>query len=404
MIAHAYRTVPYYRETMDRLGLKPSAIQTVEDLEKLPVIERLDVQKNPDYFVSTAQPKTKYFKLQSGGSTGEPCTIYHHSADLFQNAAHSIRERSIMNKHIGKSMGYKETILASRISSAAEIREYVRNNGFFPKGVGVERNFLSILDPPEKNLLEINNFQPDVLLSYGSYLEILFPYILKTGSDFHKPKLVMYGADGLSSSVRKLITETFQIPVFSSYQAIEALKIGFECEEHSGLHLNIDLYPVRIADEKGRSLTLGESGDVILSNLINKATVLLNYRLGDITQIQKEPCRCGRTLPLMSFPQGRTDDWILLPSGKVLHPQSVRTIFTREKELWSYQVVQDDETRFRVFIVTSNPEQKQIQARITSRFVELFGQSVQVEISFVDSIARTSGGKTRVIISPKKRV
>ena len=53
----------------------------------------------------------------------------------------------------------------------------------------------------------------------------------------------MYGGDGLPEAVRRLIEGDFGVAVFSAYQAIEALRIGFECEAHAGFHLNEDLYP-----------------------------------------------------------------------------------------------------------------------------------------------------------------
>lgn len=320
MVAHAYRTVPYYRETMDRLGLRPDDFQTADDLARLPLIERDQLQRDPEYFVSTAQSKERYLKLRSGGSSGAPCTVYHDVAAVFQNAAHGKRERSMITTLIGKSLGYRETVIASPLSASQKVQEFCQKHGFFPRGVRIQRQYLSLLDSPGKNVPLLNNFKPDVIRSYGSYQGILFPYLHVTGEPFHRPKVITYGGDELSTSVRRLITETFGIPVFSTYQAIEALKIAFECEQHGGLHLNIDLYPVRAADAEGRSLPPGESGDVVVSNLVNKATVLLNYRLGDIACMLPEPCPCGRSLPLLSFPQGRTDDWIRLPSGKVVHP------------------------------------------------------------------------------------
>jgi phenylacetate-coenzyme A ligase PaaK-like adenylate-forming protein len=110
-----------------------------------------------------------------------------------------------------------------------------------------------------------------------------------------------YSSDSLSSSVRRLIAEKFGLPVLSTYEAVEAFKIGFECHQRVGIHLNIDLYPVRVVNAQGEPLPDGESGDVVVSNLVNRATVLLNYRLGDIATKLSVPCPCGRSLPLLSI-------------------------------------------------------------------------------------------------------
>ena len=55
-VAHAYEHVPYYRETMRRLGLGPADFETASDLAKLPLIEREQLQRDPEYFVSRAEP------------------------------------------------------------------------------------------------------------------------------------------------------------------------------------------------------------------------------------------------------------------------------------------------------------------------------------------------------------
>jgi phenylacetate-CoA ligase len=248
----------------------------------------------------------------------------------------------------------------------------------------------------------INAFQPDVVHSYGSYLQILFPFIHTSGIQFHHPKVVTYSSDGLVSSVRKLITDTFGIPVFSTYQAIEAFKVGFECSEHSGLHLNMDLYPVRIIDSQGGTLPAGEAGQVVISNLVNRGTVVLNYRLGDIAAILKESCKCGRSLPLLSYPKGRIDDCIELPSGEVVHSFFIRGILAKEREVWQWQVVQSKRLCFEILLVISSKgNQEEIKTRILTQFRTALGTEPEIRISFVNSIPFQPGEKIKPIVSLK---
>lgn len=400
IIRYAYTNVPYYRQTMDELGLRPSDFWTVDHLTKLPILERRKMQKDPARFISNKQSIGDYLELGSGGSTGEPLMVYHDTAAIFQNAAHGERERSILTAAIGKPWGYKETIISSPPTAAIKVRELVKNKALFPRGVGIERQYLSPHQKTEDNIDAINVFQPDVIHAYGSYLEVLFPYVQSTGVPFHFPKVVTYSSDGLSPSVRYLITEVFGIPVFSTYQAIEAFKIGFECGEHRGLHLNIDLYPLRIVDSQGRSLPAGEQGEVVISNLVNRGTVLLNYRLGDIASVLPDPCKCGRSLPLLSFPEGRSDDWIQHPSGEPLYPKFIRSIFAREQQIWQYQVVQKKDLSFEISIVASEAcNQEETTGRIRAEFLKSLGSTVETQISFVDSIPRTANGKVKPIIS-----
>jgi len=400
MVAHAYRTVPYYRETMDRLGLKVGDFQNAGDLAKLPLIEPSQLQRHPEYFTSTAQPISCYLRLYTGGSTGDPRSVYHTPGAIFQNAAHGERERCIITSLIGKQFGYRETVIASPNCTAHKLQAFCQSQALFPDRLRINRQYLSLMDPTEENIRLINHFQPDVIQGYGSYLGILFSYLADTGESFHRPKVITFSSDGLADSVRQLIQGQFGIPVFSTYQANEALKLGFECENHLGLHLNVDLYPVRIVDAKGQDLPVGETGEVVVSNLVNPATVLLNYRLGDLAAFLPEKCLCGRSLPMLSFTPGRSDDLITLPSGRIIHPQAVRTIFTVEEQVWQYQIVQHANTRFGIKIVASKVADRQkLKERVAAKFAERFGSEVSTDISFVDSIDRTASGKYRPVIS-----
>jgi phenylacetate-CoA ligase len=399
MVAYAYRYVPYYREAMDRLGLSPTDFRTAADLAKLPVLETLVYHRDPERFLSTAQPKERYLEMRTGGSTGIRRTIWHDTAALFQNAAHAERERCLVTALLGQKVGYRETVITTTPegSTPRRVQNYLREHAWFPRRLGIERQYISVFDPIEKNLALLNEFQPDILHSNGSYLVTLFGYLKNTGTPFHHPRAVTYGSEGVSDSVRRIISEDFGIPIFSTYQATEALKIGFECDQHLGFHLNVDLYPVRVVDPEGQTVEPGERGEVVISNLVNRATVILNYRLNDLATLLPRSCPCGRTLPLLSFLQGRGRDFIQVPSGEMVHPDVTATVFSRP-EVWQYQVVQDRPDHLTVkLIVADGTDRAATQAAISADFARLYGAGVSYDLSFVDSLERTPGGKIKPI-------
>jgi phenylacetate-CoA ligase len=398
MVSHAFRTVPYYRETIKRLSLVPHEFRSARDLSRLPLIEPDQLQRDPEYFQSDSHRMGEDLESRSGGSTGAPRGVKWDTAAIFQNAAHAERERSIIAKAVGRFVQYRESVIASQYGTEREIQDLYAKRAVLPSRSRVQYQHLSLLDSPEKNVALLNEFKPDVIRSYGSYLDRLFTHVHGTGAEFHKPKVVFYDADELPERARKLIADDFGVCILSAYQAVEAFKIGFECEQHSGIHLNSDLYPVRLVDDDVNEVAEGESGEVVLSNLVNRATVLLNYRLGDVAHMLPTGCACGRTLPLMSFIEGRTDDWLTLLSGDAVHPQSIRTLFTNEKEVSQYQVIQRRLDHFTVAIA-GIAENAILAERIVGRFKTRFGQQVSVDVSFVASIEPSVGGKIRPVIS-----
>lgn len=399
MVAHAYATVPHYREEMDRLGLRPGDLRTAADLARLPLVERAQLQCDPERFVSTAEPLDRYLRLRSGGSSGAPLTIYHAAAAVIENAAHGERERSLATPLIGRRTGYREAELDGPFSTAYDVRRFLVARTLAPPGMRIERKFISLLEPPAQVAAEIEAFRPDVLHGFGSALALLFAHYEASGPPAHPPRVVTTSSDPLPDAARRLIEERFGIPVFATYQAIEAFKIGFTCGQGRGYHLNADLYPARIVDAGGRTAPDGEVGEVVVSNLVNRATVLLNYRLGDLAAVSADPCPCGRSLPLLSSLEGRSGETVELPSGRIVHPQAVRTVFTGEERVWQYQVVQRTPGHFAAAVVAAaGADRTELGARVAAGLVARLEEGVTVEVAFVDAIGRTARGKVLPVI------
>ena len=192
-VNYAYRYVPYYRETMNRLGLCPSDFKSADDLAKLPILEREQLQRDPEYFVSTAQPLQRYLRRRTGGSTGAPCTIYLDSPGLLQNSAHSYREGSIVSQIVGKPFGFRETVIESDNGFLAAIHRFRDLHAYFPKATRIKRQYLRLKDSPEINLRRLNEFKPDIIYTFGSYAALLSKHLETTGGQLHWPKLFYYG-------------------------------------------------------------------------------------------------------------------------------------------------------------------------------------------------------------------
>jgi len=105
--------------------------------------------------------------------------------------------------------------------------------------------------------------------------------------------------------------------------------------------LHDDLCHVRIVDAGGRTLPNGERGAVVIWNLVNCGTVLLNYHLGDLARVTTEPCPCGRTTRLLSELEGRSSEVLQLPDRSFVHPEAVYDVVTaREELIVKYHLVQ----------------------------------------------------------------
>jgi phenylacetate-CoA ligase len=139
---------------------------------------------------------------------------------------------------------------------------------------------------------------------------------------------------------------------------------------------------------------------VVVSNLINRGTVLLNYRLGDLAMLLPDPCPCGRSLPLLSQPQGRSDEWLTLPSGRRAHPQTAISVVRFAPGLWQFQITQVTPGLLHLSVVVDDTlDRAQFVARVREELPAALGEPLEVQVQFVDSIPRTPGGKVRTVNS-----
>ncbi len=400
VVEHAYEHVPYYRETMRGLGLTPADLSSAADVRKLPLIEREQLQRDPEYFLSETSTRSDCVARRSGGSTRRPVTVLEEPRDVVAKAVAMARVQPMIIRLSARRLGRRVARIGPPMSSGARFRRAYQRNLIRPFDPRTVPKDLSMQHDVAENLAAINEFQPHVIAAFGSYLEELFAHAVHSGRPFHRPSVVVYGADSLSPRARTLISEQLGIPVFSIYQAIETPQIGFECEQHVGYHLNIDICPIRIVDGDGLDVAHGEPGEVVISNLLNRTTVLLNYRLGDVASLIGERCSCGRTLPLLSFLQGRTDEWMVGLDGRQLHTQLLVRPFSLDLEIWGYRIEQREQGHFHAQVLTApGADHASVAARVEDRFVQIVGREERVTISFVDALPRTSGAKVKRVVA-----
>jgi phenylacetate-CoA ligase len=402
IVLHASRHVPYYRELFESRRIDPREIRSAEDLERLPLIDKVVVARDPGRFLSSSRSGRHAMPFRTSGSTGTRLTVHHDYASLLANVAFGERERAVLAGLCRREFGYQEAYVLYPGSTNETVRGFYERWTFIP--TRPERLMLSVLDPLERTVELIDEFRPDLLVSYGSYLEMLFKALAARGLEMHRPRALVYVSDAMTPEGRAFVEAQFGIPVLSRYNAVEAFKIGFSCEQRTGFHLHGDLCHVKIVDGRGDPVGPGERGEVVISNLVNRATVLLNYRLGDLASISPTPCPCGRTLQLLSELEGRVEDIICLPDGRFVHPRAVWLVFKQRHDVLQYQLTQEEPTRFALKLATADRETYQrLIDGILRDLRSLLGAGATIEAERHDRLEVNGPAKFRTVISRLRR-
>jgi phenylacetate-CoA ligase len=347
IVRHAVRTVPYYRA----LGIDPREIRSAKDLDALPLLEPQTVRADPDQFLSRSRRGRNSLACWTSGSFGRPLEIHHDRRSVLANIAYGERERAPVVELCG-SFRPRELHLGFKGSNFGRVLDFYASNTRLP--VKPRRDSLLMVSPFEEIVAAINDRRPELLTGYATFLDQFFRTLRAKDVEIHVPKVVMAVGEPLPRERRRQIEHELGTLVMSRYCAVESFKIGYFCGERTGFHLHEDLCHLRVLAADGREAAPGEAGEVVISNLVNHATVLLNYRLGDVAAFSREPCPCGRTHRMLSAVHGRVEDMLPLVNGDRLDPDAVRSVFADDREVLEYQLVQHEARRFELKLMTAD--------------------------------------------------
>lgn len=401
MVAYAYETVPYYREVMDQSGLRPRDVRTVDDLVHLPLLTREQLAQTPDRFVSRRYRKGQGLHLRSSGTSGHAKSVHYDPAALFLALAQGHRQRIVLSHFVGKTVGYREANVSVAATMSTAIRKFYESHSWTPRRIDLSRNLVVLRDSSFADVVtQLNAFRPDVIQGYGSSLGAIYRWAWEHRVPIIRPKVIVYGADHMAEANRLLIETTYGVPVLSNYQAVEALRIAFQCECRAGLHVSLDAVAVRVVDDNGKTLESGSTGHLVLSNLTNRATVLLNYLLGDVAMWSRTMCPCGRTLPTLERLEGRSDDFVILPNRQRLPALVVMEPFDGIPGLVQVQLIQKELQYFILRAVcTPETDWELMRQRLEAALRPVVGQNSTLNVERVEVIRPGPQGKVRAVIS-----
>jgi phenylacetate-CoA ligase len=396
-VAYAAEHVPYYRELFASNGMDPREIRAADDLAQLPVVSREEVRSDPQGFRSRDPRVRLGLMLRSSGTTGRPLDLFHDRRTVLLNVAYGERERAVESAFVGKRVRYTRLQLGSAMRENVDrVRGFMQETSFRPLRPRYVRGSLSQVPARVDEL--IDTLRPEVILGAGSHLETFFRAAAARGGPRHRAKALLYTWDHMSPGGRRLIEETFGIPVISKYSAMECLKVGFTCEVRHGFHLHEDLCHLTIVDREGKRLPDGEPGEILLSNLVNRGSVLLNYRIGDLGRISTERCACGRTTQLLADLEGRTSEYLTKPDGSLAGPYIVTEAVNRIPGVVRFQLVQVATTSFELRLATIDRRAFDEGAAAAARAVREIISDYDVKAVYVPDVTIEPGKKYRPIV------
>ena len=406
IVAYAYDNVPMYKKRFDEIGLKPSHIRTLKDIELIPYTTKDDLRDNYPFGLF-AVPMKKIVRLHaSSGTTGKPVVGGYTRADL-DNWSDCIARLLVM------AGATEEDIFHVAFG-------YGLFTGGFGLHYGIEKLGAAVVPVSsgntERQLMLMKDFGATALVATPSYAMYLAETAKREGilGDL-KVRLVCMGAEASTPEMHTALQEMLGAFPTENYGLTEVGGPGVagECREKAGMHINEDMFYAEIVDtEHNRALGEGEKGEMVITTLTKEGMPVLRYRTKDITSITYEPCKCGRTLARMARVVGRTDDMLII-RGVNVFPSQIESVLMGMKELGkTYEIVVDrvnymDTLEVRVEVddaglLTDYSKLEELVAKIRHALRVVLQLDVKVRLVEPFSIKRAEGKVKRVIDLRKK--
>lgn len=407
LVNRVYANVEFYRKRMDDMGVKPSDIETIDDIVKLPFTYKTDLRDHYPFNLFAVPMKEIVRVHASSGTTGKPTTVGYTKNDI---------------------ENWRE-VLARCLTMAGiseeDIMQVSYGYGLFTGGLGVHYGAETVgcaVIPisggnTRRQLQLMSDFGSTVLACTPSYALHLADALAENGYSLADMKLKtgVFGAEPWTENMRLELEKKWGIKAYDIYGLSEIMGPGVanDCQAHAGLHIQEDHFFAEVVHpDTKQPLAEGTEGELVFTTLTKEGIPLLRYNTRDLSTLNREKCECGRTTVRMKKITGRSDDMLII-RGVNLFPSQIEHVLLemgetsahymlyvdRENNLDTLELqVEMDEANMMDTIRDLQMLSRKIQHALNSAI----GLSVKVTLVEPKTIARSEGKAVRVVDNRKK--
>jgi len=408
VVRRVYERLPFYRKKFSENYLHPDALKSLEDLRKFPLTRKSELREGYPFGLFTA-PLEKIVEFHiSSGTTGKP----------------------VVNGYTRKDIQVWSEVMARALACAGTTSRDVVHNaygyGLFTGGLGIHygAQLIGAKTIPisggqtRRQIMIMQDFKSTVLTCTPSYALHIAEAAEEIGVDPRKLSLRVgiLGAEPWSENMRKEVEAQLGIDALDIYGLTEIIGPGVaqECEAKEGMHIFEDHFLPEIIDPKtGKVLEEGEEGELVLTTLTREGTSLVRYRTGDITQINYQPCACGRTIARINKIKGRVDDMLIIRGVNIFPSQIENVLLQIEEAEPHYQLILErkrglDELTVELEVSPNTffdevKRVEKIEAKIEKEIEDALGLRVGVRLVESRTIERSMGKAKRIIDKRKSK-
>ena len=320
IVDYVYHNVPFYRDKLQQMDIKPEDITSIDDITKFPFTTKQDLRDNYPFGLQAA-PQSEVIRFHaSSGTTGNPTIV------------------GYTRKDVGVWSECMSRCLTAFGVTREDLFSVAYGYGLFTGGLGVHygvENLGAAVLPAstgntEKHVRLIRDLGVTGIActpSYALYLAETMEKMGVTAEDIHL-RIGAFGAEPWTESMRQEIERRLGLKGYNIYGLSEIMGpcVSYECEEQDGSHICEDhFFPEVVDPETLEPLPYGQPGELVFTTLTKEGMPLLRYRTRDLCALYNDSCPCGRTAVRMGRILGRSDDMLII-RGINVFPSQVESV------------------------------------------------------------------------------
>ncbi|MEW4922394.1 phenylacetate--CoA ligase family protein [Algibacter sp. 2305UL17-15] len=212
-------------------------------------------------------------------------------------------------------------------------------------------------------------------------------------------KVCIVTAEMLFENDKQLLETQFGIPIVNEYGSAELGLIAFN-NKQGEWQVNTEDLCVEILDENDKPVPLGSEGRIIITSLYNLAHPFIRYDIGDIGSLDESSTIKS---PILKSIVGRTNDIVVLPSGKkaagLTFYYVTKTVIENDANVKEFIIEQQKINAFKISY-TSKKELSEEKIRAIEKAIETYLEpGLDTIFERKDHLKRTKGGKLKQFTS-----
>lgn len=380
IVEYAYKNTPYYTQLFDKLKIDYTTINSLEDLKKIPILNKDDILENYNLFLPSKRIQKKCYKAHTSGTTGSGLNFY--------TTKESVHAQWASFWRFWNSIGINNHEWCAVFGNKMIVPYKQNKPPFWRISFPTHQIYFSGYHESDDNLYYYYEYIKKKKIrwihGYPSLITAFAEYIVSNDLIIDTVKWVTTSAETLLPNQKAIIEKAFMVDVKQVYGQTEEVAIFHE-NENKEIVIDEDFSAVEfIKQDTDNYLVIG-------TNLYNYALPFIRYNTKDTVTLKDIKKRIIESI------DGRIEDYIYLPNGRKIG--KLYNIFEDTLGFKEVQLHQNSDYSITIYVVKRYNDVEKDEKKSTKLLKLALGNDIPFEYKYVDQITRTKSNKLRFIVS-----